>query len=96
MRQLGKLEAFHALVANGVRLLPRARGRRRAGLFLRRAIDEQTRYVVDGRPVNQRLQKIGAGPHQGQQRDEDESLPVGPRQLQQHFPRTQISRGSFR
>jgi hypothetical protein len=93
MRQLGLLEALHALVANGVWLY-RGGGRRRAGL-LRRTIHEQTRHVVDGRPVNQRLQKARAGSEQGQERDEDEPVAEGPRQFEQHPPRAPVSRRPF-
>src|ERR1019366_3398506 len=64
----------------------------RAG-FRRHAVHEQPRDVVDGGPVDQRLQQVGAHSQEGQQGDPEESLLVGPRQLEQNLPRAQVFRG---
>src|ERR1019366_6909742 len=93
MRQLGFLKALQLLIAY-VRWQRLAGDNRGAG-FLRDAIHEQSSDVVDGCPVNQRLEKVGADSQEGQEGDEDETSPVGPRQLEQNLPCAQIVRGAF-
>ena len=90
MRQLGFLEAIQLLIADGwLRLVG---GHRRTGFFLD-AIHEQTGDVVDGGAVDERLEKVGARSQERQEGDQEESFPIGPRQLEQDFPRAQIVRG---
>ena len=92
MRELGSREALRSLLLNSGRLRLGG-GDGRAGFF-HHAVHEQAGDVVDGGAVDERLQKIGAGPHQGQEGDENESLPVRPRQLKENLPRTEIVRGA--
>jgi hypothetical protein len=70
----------------------RLRCLRRSG-FVPRA-DEQSRHIIDRDTVDQRLQKIGACREKSQDSDDEKTLPIRPRQLDERTKCGQLVLGT--